>query len=132
MEPPQDVDAFRDGNPTNHTTAEAYHNGVPDAEKYFQGFYKCKGMSCCQGLPGTMYFIPCCGGCCLWGIWGILGLPCPALSCVTFCMCKEGTHYITQKAGITTGDLFVVDSKKKTLAYYSMGAHDEPSCYCVK
>mmetsp|Transcript_25000 Transcript_25000/g.30237 ORF Transcript_25000/g.30237 Transcript_25000/m.30237 type:complete len:140 (+) Transcript_25000:187-606(+) len=103
--------------------------------KSYSGLYRCRGCFA-ESLGATICFIPCCE-CCLWGVWGFRGIPCPALGCVTFCLCKQGSSYITEKAGMTTGELVLVDEKTGTLAMYGIGGDctsmsEEAQCYCTK
>ena len=79
----------------------------------------------------SIYLQPCCCGCCLYGIWCIYGIPIPAISCVTACLCLRDTRYVTEKAGIETGELLVVDEKTETLGFYS-ATSEEMQCFCTK
>lgn len=67
----------------------------------------------------------------MYGIWCIYGIPIPAISCVTACLCLRDTRYVTEKAGIETGELLVVDEKTETLGFYS-ATSEEMQCFCTK
>ena len=60
-------------------------------------------------------------------------IPFPRLGCLTFCACKAGNVYQTEKGGVKTSELLVVDRKNGTLAMYDT-LYDALSglcCYCT-
>lgn len=104
------------------------------AGRAYRGFYKCKSGSCSCPCCGV-YLMPCCGGCCLYAVWTVFGLPLPGMSCTTGCLCGEGTAYITSKSGVKTGELLVIDAQDGTLAFYAdnCGTMSEaPQCWCSR
>jgi len=112
--------------------AREYHRGMEGGppEGAYKGWHKCHAGTCpCD--CASIYLQPCCGGCCLWGIWCVYGVPVPVLSCVTACLCARDTRYVAEKAGIETGELLVVDEKTKTLGMYS-ATSQEIQCFCTK
>jgi hypothetical protein len=45
-------------------------------------------------------------------------IPFPRLGCLTFCACKAGNVYQTEKGGVKTSELLVVDRENGILAIY--------------
>jgi len=83
-----------------------------------------------DAVPTHICFVPM--GCCLWGFWSLCYVPCPLAPLVT-CLCKDGDSYITEKAGMKTGELLLVDDESGTLAFYGEGCGGETSpCWCTK
>ena len=114
--------------------ARAYHAANRDKAKY-GGWRRCRGCCLVDAVPTHVCFVPMCGGCCLWGCWSLCYVPCPLAPLVT-CLCERGGTYVTEKAGVTTGELFLVDAEAQTLAFYGEscggGGKQAADCYCTK
>ena len=127
---------FRSGTTAKYADAVAYaRRPGHGSDKAFRGLRRCHGCSLVDRCPAHIYLMPCCGGCCLYGIWCVCGVPIPGISCVTACLCREGNAFITEKAGVKTGELLVVDEEEGTLAFYNSYCGDmdeDPCCVCTK
>ena len=108
------------------------------ATEDFAGYWRCKGCWLVDKVPTSIWLKPCCGGCCLYGIWTCCYVPMPAISCVTACLCKSGNIYQTEKGGVKTGELLVVGTERQPMLALSPAVDmsgtmcEDSSIYCVK